>query len=78
MPTSPTRSYRCYYHPRPDEASESGVLPFLQVKASESGVLPFLQIKACDAEQAAQRAWATVGLPISRCERLELAAEVLA
>lgn len=55
---SSTRSYRCYYYPRPDEPSESGVLPYLQVRAA-------------DAEQAAQLAYATMGKPIARCERIE-------
>lgn len=56
--TGAPRSYRCHYHPRPDEPTESGVLPYLQVQAA-------------DAEKAAQMAFATVGKPIARVERIE-------
>ena len=62
MSTS-SRSYRCYYHPRPDEPAESGVLPFIQVQAA-------------NAEQAAKLAFTAVGKTIDRVERLEPFAEV--
>lgn len=60
-----SRSYRCYYHPRPDAPAESGVLPFVQVKAS-------------GADQAMRSAHALLGLPIERAERIEPSPEVLA
>jgi hypothetical protein len=52
------RSYRCYYHPRPDAPAESGVLPHIQVLASS-------------AEDAARRANAVLGKPVDHVERLE-------
>ena len=59
------RSYRCHYHPRPDTPAESGVLPHIQVRATS-------------AEDAATRAYAVLGKPIDRVERIEPTAEVLA
>jgi len=53
-----TRSYRCYYHPRPDEPAESGVLPSVQLQASS-------------AEEAARLAFITLGKPVDRVERIE-------
>lgn len=52
------RSYRCYYHPRPDAPAETGVLPYIQLKAEA-------------ADEAAALAFATTGKPISHVERLE-------
>jgi hypothetical protein len=65
MHIQPLRSYRCYYHPRPDAPAESGVLPFIQVKAGS-------------ADEAMRRAHAVLDLPIDRAERIEPTAEVLA
>lgn len=56
--STPDRSYCCYYHPRPDAPAESGVLPSIR-------------LKAVDADSAARLAYATLGLPIDRVERLE-------
>lgn len=63
--SSVSRSYRCYYHPRPDAPAESGVLPFLQLKAA-------------DADHAMRSAHAVLGLPIDRAERIEPSAEIVA
>lgn len=52
------RSYRCSYYPRPDEPCESGVLPYITLKAA-------------GAEQAQQLAFATVGKPIASVVRIE-------
>jgi hypothetical protein len=64
MQSNSTRSYRCYYHPRPDQPAESGVLPFVQVKAPS-------------ADHAMRSAHAVLGLTIDRAERIEPSAEVL-
>jgi hypothetical protein len=55
---SPLRSYRCYYHPRPDAPAESGVLPWLQLKAA-------------NAADAFTKAHHTTGKTIDRVERIE-------
>lgn len=52
-------SYRCYYHPRPDAPAESGVLPFVQLKAA-------------DGEQAARFAHHVTDRPIDSVERIEV------
>lgn len=59
--TSAARSYRCYYHPRPDTPAESGVLPSIQLQAD-------------NADSAARMAYVTLGRPIDRVERIEPAA----
>ena len=61
MQTS-TRSYRCHYTP-----TDWDGIPV----TSESGVLPFVQLKAPDAEQAQRFAHAVTGCPINEVERLE-------
>lgn len=58
----PTRSYRCHYTPR-----DRFGLPIL----SDTGLLPFVQVKASTAEHAQRAAFATTGCPISHVERLE-------
>jgi hypothetical protein len=55
------KRYRCYYHPRPDHLAETGVLPFVQLRAGGADV-------------AAQLAFAVTGKPIDRVERLEVEA----
>ncbi|WP_140637227.1 hypothetical protein [Methylibium rhizosphaerae] len=65
MQSNSTRSYRCYYHPRADQLAESGVLPFVQVKAAS-------------ADLAMRSAHAVLGLTIDRAERIEPTPEVLA
>lgn len=57
-----TRSYRCTFSP----IDRFGV-PI----GTESGVLPWLQLRAEDAEQAARLAHASVGAPIVHVERIE-------
>lgn len=65
MQSNSTRSYRCYYHPRADQPAETGVLPFVQVKAAS-------------ADHAMRSAHAVLGLTIDRAERIEPTPEVLA
>jgi hypothetical protein len=60
-----TRSYRCHYAPLDRDG-----FPV----ASESGLLPFVQVKATSAELAQRAAHATTGCPICFVERLEEAA----
>jgi hypothetical protein len=56
------RSYRCHYTP-----VDLARFPV----PSESGVLPFIQIKAADAEQAQRAAHALTGCPIAEVQRLD-------
>lgn len=58
------RSYRCHYTPLDRDGFP---VP------SESGVLPFIQIKAESAEDALKKAFAVKGCPIAEVERLEAA-----
>lgn len=60
MQVSATRSYRCSYHPKDT---------FGTPIAAESGVLPFVQIKAANAEQAQRAAFHVTGCPIASVER---------
>lgn len=60
-----TRSYRCYYTPK-----DVNGYPV----ATDTGVLPFVQIQAPDAEVAQRAAYNTTGCPISNVERIEVAA----
>jgi len=59
MDILPNRSYRCYYHPRPDAPAETGVLPFVQLQAA-------------GAEAAQRLAFATTGRPIDSVERIDV------
>jgi hypothetical protein len=56
------RSYRCHYTPQSPDG-----FPV----ASDSGLLPFVQVKADNAEHALRAAFATVRCPISHVERLD-------
>lgn len=58
-----TRSYRCHYHPKD---RDSWPVP------CETGVLPFVQVKAANAEAAQRQAHIVTGCPISNVERLEV------
>ncbi len=58
----PTRSYRCSYHP----ADRAGFATI-----SETGVLPFVQLRAPDAEEAQRLAHHLTGCAISEVQRLE-------
>lgn len=58
------RSYRCHYTPLDRDGFP---VP------SESGVLPFIQIKAESAEDALKKAFAIKCCPIAEVERLEAA-----
>ena len=63
MPSiTPTRSYRCNYHPKGPNG-----LPAL----AESGVLPFIQLKAANAEAAQRAAFHVTGCVIDGVERIE-------
>lgn len=57
-----TRPYRAFYTPLDRDR-----FPVL----SESGLLPFVQLRASNAEHAQRAAFAVVGCPISHVERLE-------
>lgn len=65
MQVHATRSYRCHYTPLDRDGFP---VP------SDSGLLPFVQVKACNAEHALRAAFATIRCPISHVERLEDAA----
>jgi hypothetical protein len=56
------RSYRCHYHPK----DRSGF-----PAACDTGVLPFVQVKARDAEHAQRVAHGLTGCSISNVERLD-------
>lgn len=56
------RSYRCHYTPLDRDGFP---VP------SESGVLPFIQLKAEDAEQAQRLARSLTGCPIAEVQRLD-------
>ena len=62
MQVTPTRSYRCTYHPK-----GPGGYPV----QSDTGVLPFVQVKATNAEHAQRAAHAVTGCAIASVERLE-------
>lgn len=57
-----TRSYRCAYTPL-----DLNRVPL----ASDTGVLPTLQVRARNAEEAQRLAFATIGCPIVMVERLD-------
>ncbi|WP_390342328.1 hypothetical protein ACFJIS_18910 [Variovorax boronicumulans] len=56
------RSYRCFYTP----TDRFGV-----PVATDTGVLPYVQVKADDAEGAQRAAHHATGCPVSSVERLE-------
>lgn len=62
MHITPTRSYRCPYHPKDR-------LGYPQ--AADSGTLPFVQLKAATAEQARRLAHHVTGCPVVDAERVE-------
>lgn len=65
MQVTLSRSYRCTYHPQDDYGIPA---------SAETGVLPFVQLKARDAEDAQRKAYAVTGCPVAQVERLEVAA----
>jgi len=62
MPAIQTRSYRCSYHPK--DRFDSPV-------ATDSGVLPFVNVKAHSAEDAQRQAHAKTGCAVVNVERME-------
>jgi hypothetical protein len=62
MQDTPARSYRCHYHP---QDRDGWPLP------NESGVLPFLQLKASSAEDAQRKAHHATGCAIAEVQRIE-------
>ena len=62
MNITPTRSYRCAYHP---------VDAFGNAQVSESGVLPTVQLRAPSAEHARRVAHVVTGCAIESVERIE-------
>ena len=62
MQVTATRSYRCTYHPKG---------PAGYPVPSDTGVLPFVQVKAANAEAAQRAAHAVTGCAIANVERLE-------
>ena len=60
-----TRSYRCSYYPKDRFGSPV---------ATDTGVLPFVQLKATDAEDAQRKAHAVTGCAVVGVERIEVAA----
>jgi hypothetical protein len=63
-----TRSYRCYYTPL-----DRNGFPV----ASDSGILPFLQVKATSAEHAQIAAHAIRQCPIAHVERIDEASPIM-
>lgn len=59
------RSYRCSYYPKDRYGSPV---------ATDTGVLPFVQIRATDAEDAQRKAHAVTGCAVVGVERIEVAA----
>jgi hypothetical protein len=57
-----SKSYRAFYTPL-----DRNRFPVV----SDSGLLPFVQVRAPNAEHAQRAAFATIGCPISHVERLE-------
>lgn len=62
MHVQPARSYRCSYHPQ----DRFGV-----PVSAETGVLPFVQLKAASAEDAQRKAQAVTGCAVVGVERME-------
>lgn len=65
MSIRPARSYRCSYHPKDPQGFPT---------PADTGVLPFVQVKASTAEDAQRKAHAVTGCAISHVERIEVAA----
>lgn len=63
--TKPIRSYRCTYHPKDLNGHPT---------MADSGVLPFVQLRAANAEDAQRKAFHLTGSPIAAVERIEGAA----
>jgi hypothetical protein len=61
-PEAELKSYRCHYHP---QDRDGWPLP------NESGVLPFLQLKATSAEDAQRKAHHTTGCAVAEVLRIE-------
>lgn len=59
---SSQRSYRCSYHP---QTRDGFPVP------ADTGVLPFVQVKAANAEDAQRKAHAVTGCPVASVERME-------
>lgn len=59
------RSYRCFYTPRDKFGSPV---------ASDSGILPFVQLRASNAEGAQRAAHHVTGCPVADVQRIESAA----
>ncbi len=59
------RSYRCSYHPQDRDGYPT---------PAETGVLPFVQLKARNAEDAQRKAHQVTGCPVAQVERLEVGA----
>jgi hypothetical protein len=57
-----SRSYSCHYHPKDRNGYPA---------ACDTGVLPFVQVKARDAEHAQRVAHQLTGCSISNVERLD-------
>lgn len=62
---TPTRSYRCTYHPQADEGC---------LAPTSSGVWAYVEVKASDSRAAQRKAHAVTGCPVSQVERMEAAA----
>ena len=62
MSNSGQRSYRAYYTPLDRDGYPA---------PSDSGVMPFLQVRAANAEAAQRAAHALTSCPIANVERLE-------
>jgi hypothetical protein len=58
----PLRSYRCHYHPKDRNGYPA---------ACDTGVLPFVQVKARDAEHAQRVAHQLTDCSINNVERLD-------
>lgn len=63
MQVTALRSYRCYHYPKTPNGQPPAV--------SETGVLPYVQVRAASATHAMQAAAALTGCVIDRAERLE-------
>ena len=62
MQVTALRSYRCYHYPK---------TPYGRPVASETGVLPFVQVRTSSATRAMEKAAAVTGCVIDRAERQE-------
>lgn len=62
MQVTPSRSHRRYHYPK---------TPYGQPVVSETGVLPFVQVRASSATRAMEKAAAVTGCVIDQAERQE-------